>query len=199
MAAKLFGVPHSLLRGKTMVPSLRADAVMSGSVKEHIQGTMSRVPSPPKPAPTVLKAPEPKFYAPVVEDPEPTTVDVDDAEPMTVDVDDPEPTTVDEPSLDAMNEPEPELKASVAMAVNLVTMELEPVEASDPAVDAEDAVSMQSFQVLSLKQLRTLCKHLALPTTGNKSVLTERAMGARLTGPLPAEFAFLSGWYTKTL
>lgn len=195
MAAQLFGVPQSLLHGpgdnvpglvgsgsKAPGPmALRADAVMSGSNKVHIQATMARAPKPvqPKSEPEITSPPAPE--APPQEQwgvPEPAP----EAPPQ-------------EQWIEAAPESE-DLKAAVTLAVNLVTLELESAETPEAS---DDAVTVQSFQILSLKQLRSLCKHLALPTTGNKNALTERAMGARLNGPLPPEFAFLTGWYTKTL
>lgn len=234
MAAKLFGVPPSLLQGSPFMPALRADAAMSGSNKVHIQSTLSRIGGLPKsvlkPTVTVSVSNPYPVVAPTETTPMasawPATQEVYDEPPM----DEPSSNFVTQEAEAAIQQSEmpdqawaehaeetreavpdqAEIQNTVtkALAMNLVTLQLEPVnfDDNDPQPEApedeeedSDAVTIQTFQVLSLKQLRVLCKHLGVPTTGNKSALIERSMSAQLTSPLPAEFTFLSGWYTKTL
>lgn len=211
MAAQLFGVPHSLLHGNGQspmsLPSLRADAVMSGSNKVHIQATVNRV-GVPKSSLTTAGRSEQALPPSVPAAPEPVQ-DLTETNTVTA------PKPVDAPAVFAESAADPDVTeeptvvVSQALTMNLVTLTLETTSEPEAAVEElpietdtindPEAITTQSFQVLSLKQLRALCKHLNVPTTGNKTVLIDRATAAQLSGPLPSEFAFLSPWYTKTL
>lgn len=224
MAAKLFGVPHSLLHSNGHM--MRADAIMSGSNKvnidklnergQDIQSTLNRVGLP---KPNYLSTPRPVNIQVESEVPAQETANAYVPEPQFI----PETTsqhwrddnvipevatTWDNPvaeDLESQNEPE-EPEPALTQAMNLITMQLEtvqedllPQDDNEEEVTDVDAVTVESFQVLSLKQLRALCKHLGVPGTGNKTALIDRAMSAQLKTALPSEFAFLSSWYTKTL